>query len=382
MAQKSLIATYLAKDKVFDGSAAAEVTGSINQIAGDKVSLTQGNASFDSPNVGTSKTVMFVDEIEIYAKAGNGGNGVVRWRQEKFKPKGGPAGGDGGNGGDVYVRAVRDLNRLAKYTGNKSFSAENGETGMNDSCAGKNGQDFYIDIPIGSRVVDTARNRSFELTEEGQTQKILKGGSGGLGNEHFKSSTNQSPIESTAGRIGEEGTFSIEVMLMVDVGLVGVPNAGKSTLLNTLTNATSRIGAYPFTTIEPHLGALYGFIIADIPGLIEGAAEGKGLGHQFLRHITRTKMILHLVSLESKDAVSEYYTIRKELSQYDKSLEEKTEWIILTKKDLVEQAQIDDVCTALAKTGNRVFVIGQGDAESYKKLLDSLVSYLRETYNT
>jgi GTP-binding protein len=325
---------------------------------------------------------MFVDEIEIYAKAGNGGNGVVRWRQEKFKPKGGPAGGDGGNGGNVYVRAVRDLNQLAKYTGNKSFTAEGGQAGLNDSCAGKNGLDYYIDIPVGSRVVDTKRNRSFELTSEGQTEKILKGGSGGLGNEHFKSSTNQSPIESTPGREGEEGTFFIEVMLMVDVGLVGLPNAGKSTLLNTLTNATSRIGAYPFTTLEPHLGAMYGFIIADIPGLIEGAAEGKGLGHRFLRHVTRTKMILHLVSLETEDAVSDYYTIRKELSQYDSSLQGKTEWIILTKNDLVSNDYIEEVRIALAKTENRVFVVGQNDPESYKALLDSLVSYLRESYNT
>lgn len=325
---------------------------------------------------------MFVDEIEIIAKAGNGGNGVVRWRQEKFKPKGGPAGGDGGNGGNVFVRAVRDINQLAKYTGNKSFAAEDGETGLNDSCAGKNGQDFYIDVPVGSRIIDTERNRSFELTTEGQTEKILKGGSGGLGNEHFKSSINQSPVESTPGRPGEKGTFTIEVMLMVDVGLVGLPNAGKSTLLNTLTNATSRIGAYPFTTLEPHLGAMYGFIIADIPGLIEGAAEGKGLGHRFLRHVTRTKMILHLVSLETEDAISDYYTIRKELASYDKSLEEKEEWIILTKKDLVEQASVDEVAKALAKTGNRVLVIGQDDTESYKNLRDSLVSYLRETYNT
>jgi GTP-binding protein len=325
---------------------------------------------------------MFVDEIEIYAKAGNGGNGVVRWRQEKFKPKGGPAGGDGGNGGNVYVRAVRDLNQLAKYTGNKSFSAEEGQAGLNDSCAGKNGLDYYIDIPVGSRVVDTKRNRSFELTSEGQTEKILKGGAGGLGNEHFKSSTNQSPVESTPGREGEEGTFFIEVLLMVDVGLVGLPNAGKSTLLNTLTNATSRIGAYPFTTLEPHLGAMYGFIIADIPGLIEGAAEGKGLGHRFLRHVTRTKMILHLVSLETEDAVSDYYTIRKELSQYDSSLEGKTEWIILTKNDLVLHESVDAVRKALAKTDNRVFVVGQDDPESYKTLLDSLVSYLRESYNT
>ena len=320
---------------------------------------------------------MFVDELTIYAKAGDGGPGVVRWRQQKFMPMGGPSGGDGGRGADVFVRAVRDLNQLAKYTGNKIFIAENGVAGMKDSLTGKNGDTFYIDVPVGSKITDIDRKRSFELTEAGQCEKILKGGGGGLGNEHFKSSTNQSPVESTTGHKGETGNFLVEVSLMVDVGLVGLPNAGKSTLLNSLTNATSRIGAYPFTTLEPHLGDMYGFIIADIPGLIEGAAEGKGLGHKFLRHVSRTKMILHLLALDEEDPEGNYYTIRNELSQYDKSLSDKIEWIILTKKDLVDQDKIDRVVEALAKTENRVLVVGQDDDESYKTLSDSLVSYLR-----
>jgi GTPase len=325
---------------------------------------------------------MFVDELTIYAKAGNGGNGVVRWRSEKFRPMAGPSGGNGGNGGDVYVRAVHDLNKLAQYTGNKSFFGVDGEAGMKDSCFGKNGPDLYIDVPVGSRVTDVDRKRMTELTVIGQTERILKGGGGGLGNEHFKSSTNQSPTQSTNGTSGEAGNFLIEVRLMVDIGLVGLPNAGKSTLLNSLTNAQSRIGAYPFTTLEPHLGDMFGFIIADIPGLIEGAAEGKGLGHKFLRHVSRTKMILHLVSLESADPTNDYYTIRKELSQYDTTLSDKEEWIILTKKDLVNQEVIDSVTEALAKTKNRVLVIGQDDQDSYKILRDTLVSHLRETYNT
>lgn len=321
---------------------------------------------------------MFVDELTIYAKAGNGGDGVVRWRQEKSRPMGGPAGGDGGNGGDVYVRAVKDLNRLSKYTGNKSFSAEAGEAGTNQSKAGKNGNDSYIDIPVGSRVTDIERNRTFELISIGQTERILKGGNGGLGNEHFKSSTNQAPVESTKGRTGEDGNFSVEVSLMVDVGLIGLPNAGKSTLLNNLTNSNSRIGAYPFTTLEPHLGDLYGYILADIPGLIEGAATGKGLGHKFLRHVSRTKMLLHLVSLEHADPLKEYYTIREELSEYDKSLTEKEEWILLTKKDLVNKEFIEDVVVELEKTGNRVLVVGHEDSESFKIVGDELVSHLRK----
>jgi len=325
---------------------------------------------------------MFVDELTIYAKAGDGGHGVIRWRQEKFRPKGGPAGGDGGNGGDVYVRAVKDLNRLSKYTGNNTFEAESGEPGTNQSKAGRNGEDLYIDIPVGSKVTDKNRQRHFELTEIGEVQKILKGGKGGLGNEHFKSSTNRSPEESTDGVPGEEGEFLVEVALIVDVGFVGYPNAGKSTLLNALTNATSRIGAYPFTTLEPHLGDLYGFILADIPGLIAGASGGKGLGHKFLRHVSRTKMLLHVVSLEQEDPVSAYYTIEKELDQYDNSLSDKEQWIILTKKDLVEQSFIDQVQKELAKTENRVLVTDAEDEETYKNLRDELVKHLRASYSS
>lgn len=320
---------------------------------------------------------MFVDELTINAKAGDGGNGVVRWRHEKFRPMAGPAGGNGGNGGDVYVRAVKDLNQLSKYTGNKFFSAENGEAGTSSSCDGGNGEDLYIDIPVGSYVTDIERGRKFELKEEGEVQKILKGGNGGLGNEHFKSSTNRSPKQATEGKHGETGNFLIEVALVVDVGLIGLPNAGKSTLLNTLTNAQSRIGHYPFTTLEPHLGDLYGYILADIPGLIEGASEGKGLGYKFLRHVSRTKMLLHLVSLEHDDPVSEYYTIRNELSKYDKVLLDKEEWIILTKKDLVNQDKINKVTIELAKTENRVLVVGQDEPDSYKKLTDELIKHLR-----
>jgi GTPase len=321
---------------------------------------------------------MFVGELTMYAKAGNGGDGVVRWRHEKFKPLAGPAGGDGGRGGDVFVRAVKDLNRLAKYTGNKAFSAESGDAGTGRSRAGKDGEDLYIDVPVGSRITDVDRHRTFELTKVGEIERILKGGGGGLGNEYFKSSTNRSPEQSTKGKKGEVGNFLLEVTLIVDVGLVGLPNAGKSTLLNNLTNAHSRVGAYPFTTTEPHLGELYGFILADIPGLISGAATGKGLGHKFLRHVSRTNMLLHLVSLEHEDPLKAYYTIREELSAYDKSLAEKEEWIILTKKDLVNQEDIEKITKALAKTENRVLVVGQDDPNSYKKVGDELVTHLRQ----
>lgn len=319
---------------------------------------------------------MFVDELEIYAKAGDGGNGVVRWLRAKFIAKGGPAGGNGGRGGDVYVRAVRDLGILSKYTGSKKFIAENGGAGLEKSKFGKASDDLYIDVPIGSIITDIARNRVYELFEEGKTEIILRGGAGGLGNEHFKSSTNRSPIESTEGRKGEDGDFKIELSLVVDVGLIGLPNAGKSTLLNAFTNASSPVGAYAFTTVEPHLGALYGYVLADIPGLIEGAAEGKGLGHKFLRHVTRTKMLLHLVSLEHEDPIMEYETVRNELGKYDKSLTEKEEWIIFTKKDLADEAKIESVRTKLGTKAENVFVISAFTDEGVKELRDTLVKKL------
>lgn len=315
---------------------------------------------------------MFVDELEIYAKAGDGGDGVVRWLRAKFISKGGPAGGNGGKGGDVYVRAVRDLSILSKYTGSKKFIAPNGENGKDKSKFGKASNDLYIDVPIGSIITDVDRERVYELFEEGKVEKILRGGNGGLGNEHFKSSTNRSPQEATFGKKGEDGMFKIELSLVVDVGLIGLPNAGKSTLLNAFTNASSPVGSYAFTTVEPHLGALFGYVLADIPGLIEGAAEGKGLGHKFLRHITRTKMLLHLVSLEHEDPVLEYKAIRNELGKFDTSLLKKEEWIIFTKKDLADQAKIDRVTKDIDKNVIVCFLYRQKQVKGSKNCVMSL----------
>lgn len=322
---------------------------------------------------------MFIDQLTIYAKAGKGGDGVVRWSHEKFRPMAGPSGGNGGRGGDIILRAVRDVNLLAKYTGSKEFTAEAGGQGENKSRYGKNGDDLYIDVPVGSIVTDRERSRVYELLEEGQIERVFKGGGGGLGNEYFKSSINRSPEEATLGRAGEEGELEIALSLVVDVGLIGMPNAGKSTLLNTLTNARSKIGAFPFTTTEPHLGDFYGYVLADIPGLIEGAAAGKGLGHTFLRHVTRTKMLLHLVSLEDEEALERYKTIRRELEAFSKELLDKEEWIILTKKDLVNQAYLDELLKTIDKNENRVFVISTETGEGVKELADSLVQYLRQS---
>lgn len=320
---------------------------------------------------------MFVDELEFKAKAGTGGDGVVRWLSLKFRPKAGPAGGDGGKGGDVYVRAVRDVALLAKYKGAKEFAAADGEHGRSKGQYGKGSNDIYIDLPVGSLVTNKATGVQFELIKEGETVRILKGGSGGLGNINFKSATNQAPIQSTKGRLGEEGTFFVELRLTADVGLVGLPNAGKSTLLNTLTNARSAVAAYPFTTIDPHLGAFYGFTIADIPGLIEGAAAGKGLGHKFLRHVQKTKMLLHLVSLESADPYADYQVIRTEIANYNKDLLQKKEWIVLTKSDVIDEAAQATIKKMFDKNENRVFVISQIDTESIKNLADELIKELR-----
>jgi GTPase len=322
---------------------------------------------------------MFVDQLTIYAKAGNGGDGVIRWSHEKFRPMAGPSGGNGGRGGDIILRAVRDVNLLAKYTGSKDFEAEAGGAGENKSRFGKNGEDLIIDVPVGSTVTDRERSRVYEFMEEGQMEKVFKGGGGGLGNEHFKSATNRSPEEATKGRAGEEGELEIALSLVVDVGLIGMPNAGKSTLLNTFTNAHSKIGAFPFTTTEPHLGDFYGYVIADIPGLIEGAAAGKGLGHTFLRHVTRTKMLLHLVSLETEDALERYKTIRNELGAFSKELTDKEEWIIFTKKDLVNEGYLEDVLRDIDKNENRVFVISIETGEGVKELADELVKRLRQS---
>jgi GTP-binding protein len=320
---------------------------------------------------------MFVDEIEIKAKAGDGGDGVVRWNRMKYKPKGGPAGGNGGNGGDVYFKSVSDLNRLASYTGSKEFKAADGEPGRGGSQYGKGSEDMYIEVPIGSIVTDTERNRVYELFTVGEVVKVLSGGRGGRGNVEFKSSINRSPQEATLGQPGEAATFTIELSLVVDVGLVGLPNAGKSTLLNAFTNAISPVGAYQFTTIEPHLGSLFGYTIADIPGLVQGAAEGKGLGHKFLRHVGRTKMLLHLVSMATNDPIFDYETVRNELTKFSNVISQKEEWIILTKKDLVNKGEIDAIKNMFDKYEKRVFVISENDDESIKLLRDNLVEHLR-----
>lgn len=319
----------------------------------------------------------FVDEITIQMEAGNGGDGVVRWRHDKGKEFAGPSGGDGGNGGNVYVVGSRDLGLLFKYRHEKKFAAERGQDGAKDSLFGRNGNDFTLKLPIGSVVTLLDSGKVFEVLEEDTPIMILEGGRGGLGNERFKSSKNRSPTQCTPGKPGEKSEVHIELKLVVDVGFVGFPNAGKSSLLNELTNASAKIGHYQFTTLEPNLGAFYGYVLADIPGLIEGASSGKGLGHKFLRHVSRTKMILHFISLENEDVLSAYNTIRKELEEFGNGLAEKEEIILLTKTDMVDEKTIKDAEKKLKKTGREIHAISVVDEKSIKEFRDFLIQKLR-----
>jgi GTPase len=320
----------------------------------------------------------FLDEITINAQAGKGGDGVVQWRREKFIAKGGPNGGDGGRGGDVYIRAIRSFRVLDQYRSKKEFFAPDGEPGQGRSFKGADGDDLRIDFPVGSKVTNLTTGTVWELTKEGQEVKILRGGSGGFGNEHFKSSTNQTPKEYTPGKTGEAAELHIEVSLIADVGLIGFPNAGKSSLLNALTNATAKVGDYPFTTIDPNLGDLYGFIIADIPGLIEGASSGKGLGDKFLRHITKTKVLAHLISFEQPNMLKAYETVRAELEKYGKGLAEKDEIIVLTKTDTVDQEVVSSTMKKFEKLGKPLYTITLFDDASVKAFADNLIQYLTQ----
>lgn len=320
-----------------------------------------------------------VDEVRIHAQAGRGGDGVVRWLHLKGVEKGGPAGGDGGKGGDIILEGVRDLAVLATYRFTKKVRAENGDSGDNNNKYGADGKPAIIKLPVGAVAKDVTSGETYEIMEEGQRVVIFKGGAGGFGNAHFKSSTNQNPEQYRVGRNGQGGDIEITLKLIADAGFIGFPNAGKSSLLNSLTHAKSKIGAYAFTTLEPYLGDFYGYILADIPGLISGASSGRGLGSKFLRHIERTSLLVHLVSAEQEDMAKAYTTIRAELAAFGRGLAEKPELVVISKSDMLtpeELAQKKKDLQAAVGEG-AILTVSIIDDEALKAFTDELSALLK-----
>lgn len=338
----------------------------------------------------------FTDEAIIEVHSGKGGDGIVAFRREKFVPRGGPSGGDGGRGGSVFIKADRNINTLIDYRYKRIHRAQNGENGQGKDRYGKSGKDVILRVPVGT-VVHDAQTDEFivDLATDEQAELICRGGNGGLGNIHFKSSTNRAPRQCTPGEPGESRRLRLELRVLADVGLLGLPNAGKSTFIRTVSAARPKVGDYPFTTLQPHLGVVRidvnkAFVIADIPGLIEGAAEGAGLGHQFLRHLQRTKLLLHLVDIapsdENASAVSAAKAIIEELRKYDESLFNKPRWLVLNKIDLVAEDEreqtiaefVDQYKREIGEPG-RCFAISALSGEGCTELTSELMRYLSET---
>lgn len=311
---------------------------------------------------------MLVDEVEIEIRAGNGGDGKVSLRRAKYVPKGGPDGGDGGDGGDFYFTGTADFSALRKFRFQKKFNAEDGQAGGKDKKTGISGKDKTLEIPIGTLIKDLNSKETWEIKKSEEIILLAKGGKGGRGNWQFRSATLQTPRFSEKGTLGQQRKLFLELRLIADIGLIGLPNAGKSSLLNELTRAGVKVAAYPFTTLEPNLGVMDGLILADLPGLIEGASKGKGLGFKFLRHVKRTRLLVHCLSLESTDPIRDYRTIRKELGEYEKELLGKPEMILLTKTDLVSPADLVATQKKLVATGKEVLSCSIFDFDNLERL--------------
>lgn len=314
----------------------------------------------------------FVDEVKITLKAGDGGNGCCSFRREKYVPLGGPNGGDAGTGGDVYIQADENMNTLIDYRYKRRFDAERGENGQPKNCTGKNGEDLILQVPVGTQVFDIDSEEMLgEVVKPQQKLLLAKGGERGLGNTRFKSSTNRAPRQTTHGTEGELRNVRMELKLLADVGLLGYPNAGKSTLIRALSSAQPKVADYPFTTLYPQLGVVrvseyQSFVMADIPGLIEGAADGAGLGIRFLRHLARTRIILHIIDvlpIDGSDVVQQAQALVKELEKYSPELAERERWLVLNKIDLLPEdqraAHCDEIVNALNWQGPVFVISGQ-----------------------
>ena len=331
---------------------------------------------------------MFTDYVKIVVKSGDGGDGAISFRREKYVAAGGPDGGDGGKGGDVYFTVDPDANTLIDFRYMKKFKAENGKNGEGNHRYGKGGEDLYIKVPLGTIIKDAETGKVLaDLCEKGQTEKVFPGGRGGKGNSHFATSTRQAPHFSQGGEKGIEKEIILELKLLADVGLIGFPNVGKSTFLSVVTSATPKIADYHFTTLEPNLGVVkseYGdsFVIADIPGIIEGASDGTGLGLQFLRHIERTRLLLHVIDasgIEGRNPVEDFNTINNELKSYSEKLSKRTQIIVANKADLMQDDSAYKELEKVAKEHNmKIFKISGVTGQGVKELLE----YVSKTLKT
>jgi GTP-binding protein len=334
---------------------------------------------------------VLVDRAKIYVCAGAGGNGSASFRREKYAPKGGPDGGDGGRGGHVFVEVRANLNSLVDFQFNERFVAEDGHPGLSSNMHGRNGKDLTIRVPPGTLIYnDTNDELIADMTEPGESIRVARGGRGGLGNTHFKSSTHQAPRIAELGEPGDEGWLRLELRLIADVGLVGLPNAGKSTLLASTSRAKPKIADYPFTTLEPNLGVVsigrreaQNFVLADVPGLIEGAAQGVGLGHEFLRHVRRTKVLIHVLDasggLEGRDPLVDFETINQELVGYDDEMMDKPMLVALNKVDIPEaQENVPALRAAIEAQGYRVFEISAATQAGTAELMNATAAVLRD----
>jgi GTP-binding protein len=330
------------------------------------------------------KEMAFIDEAKFFVKAGDGGNGCVSFRREKYVPKGGPNGGDGGKGGSVIIRATNSLNSLIDFRYRSHFKGERGEHGKGKDMHGHSGKDCIIDVPVGSVIKDTESGKVIaDIAVDGESIVIAKGGAGGMGNPHFANGTNRTPRIATNGEPGEEFWLKIELKLIADVGLVGLPNAGKSTLLSMLSAANPKIASYPFTTLEPQLGVLqYKYykpcIIADIPGLVEGAHNGIGLGHKFLRHIERTSMLLHVIDAADENVARNFEIISNELLLYKEELADRIQILILNKQDLLDESELKKLENYFQQLGQNVITVSGVTGEGIESLKERVLETLEQ----
>jgi GTP-binding protein len=335
----------------------------------------------------------FVDEAKITVSAGGGGNGCLSFRREKYIPFGGPDGGDGGDGGDLYLIADKQVNTLIDFRYKRNYKAERGEHGRGKLCSGSHGEDLFIKVPAGTEAWDDDTDELIgDLVNEGDTLLVAKGGWHGLGNSRYKSSTNRAPRQTSEGTPGEERHLRLEMKLLADIGLLGLPNAGKSTFIRQVSAAQPKVADYPFTTLHPNLGVVTmkdvrSFVIADVPGLVEGASEGAGLGLQFLKHLTRTRLLLHMVDMAPIDAkqdpVESVLTINRELERYSEALGSQPQWLVLNKMDLIPEDIREEMCQEVLERLNwqgKVFHVSGHSGEGCDELCAQIMDYLDEVY--